>query len=48
MATKTLLVSVDCVLYVLKPYYAYEKCSLDVGDSTDMRKFNNLTDEKLN
>ena len=38
MAARTLLVSVDCVLYILKPYYAYEKCSPDVGDSNDMKK----------
>ena len=38
MAACTLLVSVDCVLYILKPYYAYEKCSPDVGDSNDMKK----------
>ena len=38
MAARTLLVSVDCVLYILKPYYAYEKCSSDVGNSNDMKK----------
>ena len=38
MASKALLVSVDCILCILKPYYAYEKCSPDVGDSNDIKK----------
>ena len=38
MTAKTLLVSVDCVLYILKPYYSYKKCSPDVGDSNDIKK----------
>ena len=38
MAAKTLLVPVDCVLYILKAHYAYEKCSPDLGDSNDIKK----------
>ena len=38
MAAKTLLVPVDCVLYILKAHYAYEKCSPDLGDSDDIKK----------
>ena len=34
-ATRTLLVDVEGVLYIVKPYYAYEKCSSDVRDSID-------------
>ena len=37
MTAKTLLVPVDCVLYILKQYYAYEKCSPDVGNSNDIK-----------
>ena len=37
MALKTLLVSIDCVLCILKSYYAYEKCSPDVGESNDIK-----------
>ena len=38
MTAKTLLVSVDCVLYILKPYCSYKKYSPDVGDSNDKKK----------
>ena len=38
MAAKTLLVPVDCVLYILKAHYAYEKCSPDLGNSNDIKK----------
>ena len=37
MALKTLLVSIDCVLCILKSYYAYEKRSPDVGESNDIK-----------
>ena len=37
MTAKSLLVPVDCVLYILKQYYAYEKCSPDVGNSNDIK-----------
>ena len=38
MAATKLLVPVDCVLYILRAHYAYEKCSPDIGDSNDMKK----------
>ena len=37
MAVGPLFVSVDCVLCILKPQYAYEKCSPDAGDSSDIK-----------
>ena len=37
-AVTTLWVPVDCVLSILKAYFAYEKCSLDIEDSNDMKK----------
>ena len=38
MAVTTLWVPVDCVLHILKAYFAYEKCSPDIWDSNDMTK----------
>ena len=37
-AVTTLSVPVDCVLHILQAYFAYEKCSPDIGDSNDMTK----------
>ena len=34
---RRLLVSIDCVLCILKSYYAYEKRSPDVGESNDIK-----------
>ena len=41
MAVGPLFVSVDCVLCILKPQYAYEKCSPDVGDSSGTKNSDN-------
>ena len=46
-AARTLLVPVDCDLYILKPYYAYEKCYPKVGDSNDMKKVTSAASIKL-
>ena len=54
MATRPVFVSIDYALYILKPKDAYEKCSLDVGDSNEITKSNNklvnkiLCKEKMN
>ena len=42
-AVTTLWVPVDCVLHILKAYFAYEKCSPDIGDSNDIKKKWNQT-----
>ena len=53
-AARTLFVPVDCVLCISRPYFAYEKCSPDIGDSNDMKKSDirrinrNICKEKAN
>ena len=37
-AARTLFVPVDYVPCISRPYFAYEKCSPDIGDSNDMKK----------
>ena len=36
MATNPVFLSIDHVLYILKPKDAYEKCSPDLGDSNEV------------
>ena len=37
-AVTTLWVPVDCVLFILKAYFVYEKCFPDIEDSNDIKK----------